>query len=278
MLDINFFYPRWGAEHIQWSHFLDRVQKEGYQGIEWFPFGESRDLNYDFIFDLLEQRGLKYTIVMVVVGKAKSFEDYLLMLEHQLFQLASINQIQPLFITAQIGREYFTFDQICKCIEICDKIEYQTGIPIYQETHRNKWTYGIHKIVPILEVFPNLKLTLDISHWYCVSESFLEDQQLLLSRILNNVHHVHTRIGHTQGSQVHDVTHVMYADIVQVHLDVWQKYIDIKIKDGISSFTFTTEFGPPPYLISTGNTKLDYEEQWKQNLWIKNFLAESLIL
>ena len=38
----------------------------------------------------------------------------------------------------------------------------------------------------------------------------------------------------------------------------------------------TTEFGPAPYLISSGNQAQDYEEQWRQNLWIKAYLLNNL--
>ena len=70
----------------------------------------------------------------------------------------------------------------------------------------------------ILAQYPGLKLTLDISHWYCVSESFLEDQQDLLTELLDLVYHVHTRVGHTQGSQISmSVIHYL-KDIVKQHL------------------------------------------------------------
>lgn len=273
---VNYFYPRWGAEHIDWVVFLDRVKNEGYKGIEWFPFGEISLVDYDRVFGLLEERGLQYCIVMAVKDSYETFEDYLLLLEKQLFMLSDLVRLKPLFISAQVGREYFTIDQISRCIHLCNQVEKQTGVSIFQETHRNKWSYGIHRLEPIIELFPDLKLTLDISHWFCVSESFLEDQQFLLSKILHHVHHVHCRVGHTQGSQVHDVSHIMYEDIVQKHTKVWQQYLDNKLSKEESYLTFTTEFGPPPYLISCGDKDLDYQEQWRQNVWIKHYLENNL--
>ena len=277
MVDIQFFYPRWGAEHVAWTDFLDRVQSDGYIGVEWYPFGE-KNRNYEEMLQGLIDRSMVYCIVFAVWGKINDFSHYLILLEEQLRELASLGKcnLAPKFISAQIGREYYTQEQILACLNICKKVENQTGIPIFQETHRNKWTYGIHRIPTILSHFPSLKFTLDISHWYCVSESYLEDQQNLLISLLDNVEHIHARIGHTQGSQISDVSNAMYDDILKIHLGVWQKYLSNKIHSGKKRISITTEFGPPPYLISSGDPQQDYEEQWHQNLWMKDYLQKNL--
>lgn len=276
MVKINFFYPRWGAEHVDWVTFLNKVKSEGYQGIEWFPFGENVSCDYEYVLDLLQEIGLKYTIVMTVQERHDSFDEYLVLLAQQLEKLSMMGNYRPLFISAQVGREYFSEDQVCVCLDMCDQVEKKMGIQIFQETHRNKWNYGIHKLDTILDRCPNLKLTLDISHWYCVSESFLHDQQALLNRILPHVYHIHARVGHTQGAQVHDVSHPMYSEVISEHINVWQQYIETKLSKGISELSFTTEFGPPPYLISSGDPDVDYQEQWRQNLWIKQCLENRL--
>ncbi|MDM1047469.1 sugar phosphate isomerase/epimerase [Sphingobacterium hotanense] len=278
MVDIQFFYPRWGAEHTAWTAFLDRVKDAGYQGIEWYPYGEKNKNDYQQMLQSLQDRQLRYSIVFAVFGGAKDFAHYLELLEEQLTELANLGEygLAPEFISAQAGREYYTSEQILACLAVCSKVEQQTGISIYQETHRNKWTYGIHRIPAIKEQFPGLKLTLDISHWYCVSESYLEDQQDLLTSLLSDVCHVHTRVGHTQGSQISDVSNPLFEDIVKTHLTVWQQYISKQIQLGRKKLTFTTEFGPPPYLITSGDSVKDYEEQWRQNLWIKKYLMDHL--
>ncbi len=279
MVDVQFMYPRWGAEHISWNDFLDRVLLEGYQGIEWYPYGEKEVLNFSNIFQALTDRDLQYSIVFAVFGDTPSFESYLIALEEQLVEMAQLGQygLAPRFISAQVGREYYSQEQILACLTVCEKVEQLTGIPIYQETHRNKWTYAVHRIPSIKKAFPALKLTLDISHWYCVSESYLEDQQDQVFDLLPQVYHVHTRVGHTQGSQISDVSNPRNELALRKHLEVWQQYVNLQLSNGRRRFTFTTEFGPPPYLISSGNAEQDYEEQWRQNKWIKNYLMSHLI-
>ena len=275
MVKLDFFYPRWGNEHVVWEDFLDRVVKAGYVGVEWFPFGE--DTDPEKVVKLLQKYKLNYTIVTCVQKKVNSISAYFALLEEQLnyYGMLAETYFAPLFISVQMGREYFSPDDVLAGLQLCARVETQYGIEILQETHRNKWSYGLHTVAPMAELYPQLKLTLDISHWYCVSESFLEDRQEEMNRLLPYVKHVHARVGHSQGSQVPDVRKKIYRDIVATHCAVWQRWIDLNKPD--ARLTMTTEFGPPPYLIPSGNQVLDCERQWKQNLWMKNYLSRHLI-
>lgn len=279
MVNVNFLYPRWGAEHVDWNEFLAEVKEQGYYGIEWYPYGD-RDTNYEAVIAQLKDIGLKYAIVMTVKDEPQSEADYFQRLEKQLGELASLGQhsLAPLFISAQTGREYFSLDEVYRCLSICDKVQSETGIKIYQETHRNKWAYGLHKIPEVLKKYPSLRFTLDISHWFCVSESYLEDQRDKLLNILPHVDHIHSRVGYTQGAQIPDVTNPLYKDIVDIHLEIWQQWVDLKKINGVQNITISTEFGPPPYLITTGHIDTDYLKQWEQNLWIKKYLIQLLNL
>ncbi|MDR2283110.1 MAG: sugar phosphate isomerase/epimerase [Sphingobacterium sp.] len=278
MVKVDFFYPRWGSEHIAWDTFLDSIQKEGYCGVEWFPFGE--DTDHEEVLRLLHGRGLKYTIVTCVVEPFDHVRVYYQLLEKQLSYYGELAKkiFRPEVISVQMGREYFEVEDIVQGLHLCERISQQYGVPVLQETHRNKWNYGLHTIPRILKLFPGLRLTLDISHWYCVSESYLEDRKHVLEEILPHVDHIHARVGHSQGSQVPDVRERAYRQIVDTHVAVWQKWIDLQKDRGVEQITICTEFGPPPYLISSGNQDLDKDKQWQQNIWIKKHLEHTLIL
>lgn len=193
-MKIKFFCPRWGFKDIPWEIFLADVKAEGYSGIEWFPHGEK--INSREVIELLQHHQLELAIVMTVTQPYKTFKAYLSSLKEQLFDLCSLS---PLHISAQTGREYFTAPQIEACIECCRQVSKQTGIPVYQETHRNKWTYAAHVVHPFLEKYSDLMLTLDVSHWFCVSESYLEDQSSAVEKAIRHARHIHARVGHTEG-------------------------------------------------------------------------------
>jgi sugar phosphate isomerase/epimerase len=273
-MKIKFFCPRWGAEHIEWPEFLKAVKEAGYAGIEWFPYAEKGD--YSEVVRLLEQYGLEFTIVMAVIKRIDNFDEYLAELEKQLLDLCSIrhNNKFPLFISAQTGREFYSAQQVDQCLLCCNKISRLTGIPIHQETHRNKWTFAAHQVYPVLQKHPDLTLTLDVSHWFCVSESYLHDQQPAVELAIRHAKHIHARVGHTEGPQVWEPASEEYAEALGEHLAIWDKWIKFRKETGAVYCTITPEFGAPPYLVFANRHGTPFEEQWRLNLWMKNLLEK----
>jgi sugar phosphate isomerase/epimerase len=271
-MKIKFLCPRWGFEHTDWEIFLTDVKMAGYEGIEWFPYGENADPQH--VIGLLQQHQLKFAIVMTVTGYHEHFKDYLAALKDQLLDLSAMRSpfLSPLHISAQTGREYFTEQQIEECLECCAAVSKLTGIPIYQETHRNKWTYAAHLVYPFLEKYPELNLTLDVSHWFCVSESYLEDQEPAVHKAVQHARHIHARVGHTEGPQVWEPSAPEYSEALEAHLKIWDQWIYTRIKDGATHCTITPEFGPPPYMVFANREGSPQQEQWRLNYWMKSLL------
>ncbi|SDJ05340.1 Sugar phosphate isomerase/epimerase [Pedobacter sp. ok626] len=270
---LKFLCPRWGFEELPWPVFLKRVKEANYAGIEWFPFGENCD--HQEVLDLLKYYDLDFAIVMAVIKPYATFEQYLEGLKQDLSQLMEIRDEfkAPLFFSAQTGREFFNDDQIQACLDLCDQFEAQYQTPIHQETHRNKWTYAAHRVAPVLATHPDLKLTLDASHWFCVSESYLEDQQAAVNSAIAHARHIHARVGSTQSSQVWDPADAEYADALAAHVQIWDKWVNL-MKTNQMPITITPEFGPAPYMVKGNRTSSLREEQWRINLWMKDFLQK----
>ncbi|MBZ4189508.1 sugar phosphate isomerase/epimerase [Niabella sp. 3A5MI-3] len=253
---------------------MTEVKKAGYAGIEWFPFGEPGDPRN--VLALLEEMELDFAIVMQVTGVYSGFETYTAALKNDLLKLAALRTAgkQPLFISVQCGREYFTAAQVLECLAICEAVSAATGTAIYQETHRNKWSYGAHTVYPVLKQQPDLRLTLDVSHWFCVSESYLEDQQEAVLAAVQQTSHVHARVGHTEGPQVFNPALPEYAAALHEHLKIWDRWVAFRKQQGFAESTITPEFGPPPYLVPASRDIDLQQEQWGLNLWMKNLLNE----
>jgi hypothetical protein len=94
-----------------------------------------------------------------------------------------------------------------------------------------------------IEKNPELRLTLDISHWCNVHESLLADQQETIDLALERVSHIHSRVGHPQGPQVNDPRAPEWEQALKAHLGWWDKVIARKKKNG-ERMTILTEFGP----------------------------------
>lgn len=269
---IKFFAPRWGFEQTDWKPFLQSVKDAGYDGIEWFPFGDdSTGSNHAGVIKMLNDSGLEFGIVMAVQKHYPILEDYLAELEKQLMYFSGL---EPLFITAQTGREFFTPDQIERTISCCNDVTEKTGVPIYQETHRNKWAFAAHAVAPVLDKHPDLPLALDISHWFCVSESYLHDQLETVNKAIIHTRHIHARVGHTQGPQVFDPALPEYAEALNEHTVVWERIVAARASTGAATLTITPEFGPPPYMVFGNRPGTPQDEQWRINLWMKDYLTK----
>lgn len=272
-MNIQFFCPRWGAEQISWEPFLQSVKEAGYTGVEWFPYSEQGD--YIEVVKLLERYELDLAIVMAVTGQPENIDDYLAAFEQQLTDLSAIRTPgkQPLQITAQTGREFYSEEEVMRCLACCEQVSRKTGIPIYQETHRNKWAYAAHTVYKQLLRHP-FPLTLDVSHWFCVSESYLHDQQPAVELAIRHTRHLHARVGHTQGPQVWDPAAEEYREALDEHLAIWDKWIQLQKESGAPYCTITPEFGPPPYMVFANRPGTPFEEQWRVNLWMKTLLQK----
>jgi len=127
---------------------------------------------------------------------------------------------------------------------------------------------------PFLKKYPDLHITLDVSHWFCVSESYLADQQEAVREAIAHARHIHARVGHAEGPQVWEPSAPEYAEALQAHLAIWDKWIETRMAAGASECTITPEFGPPPYMVFANRQGTPQQEQWRLNSWMKSFLEK----
>jgi len=155
---------------------------------------------------------------------------------------------EPVFFNAHTGADSWSRNETEDFYGKVLELEKEVGIAIAHETHRlrpfgNPWTTR-----DILEKFPDLKLTVDLSHWVCVCERLLPDLGDIIALVAKHSHHLHTRVGHEQGSQVPDPR----APEWQGHLDAHEAWWDIiwntQREQGREVSTLTPEFGPFPYM------------------------------
>ena len=266
---LEFFQTNWGNK-LSWGDFCERVKTDGYDGIEvWLPgtVEEKAQLKA-----ALKTHGLQIGL-LCGTDKTLAFKESLKSFERQLDTLL---KWRPRYINCHTGSDFFTRAQNTQFINIANKKAKESGIPIYHETHRGRFSYNLPSTAEYVKEIPELKLTLDISHWMVVHESLLKDQHEALTPIIANSHHIHARVGHAEGPQVNDPEAPEWHDALQRHLDIWEQLIRFKWKAGITSFTITTEFGPPDYLPTLPYTQIPVADQWKANLFIMNALKARL--
>jgi sugar phosphate isomerase/epimerase len=263
--NVLFFCPRWGADD-SWDSFCKRVKEAGYDGVEaGVSSPEAPEANE--VLDALRKHGLSLVGQYYQSAEA-DIEQHASNYEKYLRRLAAM---KPLFINAQTGKDYFTFAQNKRLIDIAARVAVDTGVEIVHETHRGKALFAAHITRPFLDQLPAMKLTLDISHWCNVHESLMHDQVENVDVALGRTRHIHSRVGHPEGPQVNDPRASEWKDVIDAHLQWWDKVAAIHQKNG-TTLTITTEFGPPDYMPVLPFTRQPVASQWDINVHMMKLL------
>ncbi len=267
--NLEFFNTDWGRT-VSWDAFCERTKTSGYDGIEiWFPTDEESQKQ---LKAALEKHNLK---VGFLNGTNKSipFEESLKQYTEHFKTLLSWN---PAYINCHTGNDFFSIEQNKAFIEAANKVAKESGTPIYHETHRGRFSYNLPDTEKYMTAIPDLKLTLDISHWMVVHESLLENQDENLKEVINRSHHIHARVGHAEGPQVSDPEAPEWKRALNRHMDIWEKVILQKWAKSDKPFTITSEFGPPDYMPTLPYTRVPVSNQWKVNVFIMQAIKKRM--
>ncbi len=255
----------WGFEGSMDS-FCVKAKAAGYDGIEvWYPTDEKDRIE---LYAALEKHQLK---VGFLVGSGDS--NYQKHFDTFKQNLEAAVKLKPLYINCHSGRDYFSFDQNKKFIDLGVQVATQSAVPVYHETHRSRIMYSAPITRQFIEAHPQLKLTLDISHWCNVHESLLQDQKETIDLALTRTEHIHARIGHPEGPQVNDPRAPEWDAAVKAHFTWWDVVVERKKKEG-KTMTILTEFGPPDYMPATPYTRQPLANQWDINVYMMQTLRK----
>lgn len=267
--ELLFMATDWGFSGSM-DEFCAAAKKEGYEGIEvWWPAGNAGV--QENLFAALKKHELQ---VGFLCGGGQS--DPVLHLNTFKANLDAIlsNKFQkPVYVNCHSGKDYFSYDQNKLFIDYTVKKTKESGVPVYHETHRGRMLYSAIVAKQFIEKNPELRLTLDISHWCVVHESLLGDQKETVDLALDRVGHIHSRVGHPQGPQVNDPRAPEWEQAIKSHLAWWDKVIERKKQKG-ERMTILTEFGPPDYLPTLPYTRQPVADQWAINVHMMNLLRK----
>nr|MBI1230724.1 sugar phosphate isomerase/epimerase [Cytophagales bacterium] len=265
-MKLLFFCPLWGSEFIPFKQFLENVCRAGYDGVEMSFSLDPKER--DEKASMVKSAGLKL-VAQHWETVVHEFEAHKQQYENRLRNLAAT---QPLFINSQTGKDFYTYEQNSALFELAERIADETGVPVVHETHRGKWSFAAHITKDYLVRLPELKITLDISHWCATAESFLEDQQEAVDLAIAAAGHLHARVGYTEGPQVPDPRIPNWENALNAHLAWWDQFILRNKQSGNSAVTITPEFGAPPYMVLHPATGVPLVDQWEINVWMMETL------
>ena len=251
------------------EEYCAKVKKEGYDGIEiWWPT-EKKD--QDELFACLKKYNLE--VGFLTAGHESNYKQHFESFK-KMIDAAITNKVQqPLYINCHSGKDYFSFEENKAIVDYTIKLAKDTGIKICHETHRSRMLFAAPVAKHFFKEIPELRITLDISHWCNVSESLLQDQPETIATAIERADHVHARIGHQEGPQVNDPRAPEWDEAVKAHFAWWDKIVDLKKQKG-ETLTILTEFGPPTYLPTVPYTMQPLADQWAINIHMLNTLKK----
>ena len=270
-MQIKYICSMWGMNRPTLKANLEAIKSAGYDGVETWAPGDAtqrRELR-----SILDDLGLYLVSQQWTFGN--SAEEHIASFEEQF--LRNI-ELQPGFINSHTGVDHYTLAENLPIFDHARLLAERHGVTVLHETHRGRPTFSAPSTMALLDARPHIALTADFSHWCCVHESLLQDQTGRVQRASEHAHYIHARVGHAEGPQVPDPRVPEWQAALNTHLAWWQKIVDIRSRAGAEILSICTEFGPPDYMVRLPFTGVPISDQWKINLYMKEYLQQNLKL
>jgi sugar phosphate isomerase/epimerase len=247
----------WGVDPETWPVTIKKIKKNGYTAVECAPHMWD-DATKQALREELKKNDLKLVYQIHTDAyqnypkKDKTVNGHVELFKSQLNDAKENWGEFLLFVNCHSGYDGWNREQresfFGSVLEHCSKDE----LVVCHETHRSRVLYNPWVTLELVEKFPQLKITADLSHWFNVIERKLDDEMEIIEKIAPHVHHIHGRVGHSQGPQVPDPNHPMWSEWLEAHERCWDCIWKIRAKNGAPVTYFEPEFGPPPYAWVTG--------------------------
>lgn len=161
----------------------------------------------------------------------------------------------------------YTLDECVPYVEGWRRLADDAGVTMQIETHRDRMTTDLLFTLHLLDRFPDLRLTADLSH-YLVGREFAwpvsEENHALIHRILDNSWGFHGRVASREQVQV-PITFPHHRDWVELFMGWWEYGFRSWRRRAApdATLTFLCELGPAPYAI-TGRDGYDLSDRWDE--------------
>ncbi len=261
-MKLNIYKSLWGMPGALEEQ-LRQIADAGYDGIEVpmpAPENEAR------FRKLLRHYKLDYIPMAITTGE--NVDEHLRTLQAELKRAMTF---KPSLINVQGSKDYYWYDEQVHFFEqalaLAQPME-RAGVPVLHETHRTRALYAPNVTGRLLRLFPELKLTSDLSHWCVVCESLLDDQQEDLALACARTHHIHARVGYEGGAQVPDPRAPEWAAHVAKHEAWWKATLATQKKARREVMTVTVEYGAHYYMHTLPYTQQPVANVWDVNLWM----------
>jgi len=160
-----------------------------------------------------------------------------------------------------------TLDECVPLIEGWCGLARDAGVALHVETHRDRMTTDLYFTLRLLERFPELRLTGDLSH-YLVGREFAwpisDENHLLMRRVLDQCWGFHGRVASREQIQV-QISFPHHRDWVDLFMGWWEYGMRgwRRRAPPDAVLTFLCELGPREYAM-TGADGYELSDRWQE--------------
>jgi len=266
-MKIEHFKTMWGFEGDFETACIQAKEKD-FRGIEGQAPKEKEERAYWKA--CLEKYGLDY------IGEIVTGGDYVPARHHSVqahiddVQSAIENalELNPRFMTCLGGLDAWSKEESIIFFNGAMQQAQKHQLEILFETHRSRILFTPWVTREILQALPQIKLTLDISHWCVVCERLMDRELETIRAIAPHVYHIHGRVGYDQGPQVPHPAAPECNEALLSHQECWEIIWDAQYSKGLKVTTMTPEFGPDGYLHTLPFTNAPVADLWEINCWM----------
>jgi hypothetical protein len=199
----------------------------------------------------------------------------------------TVDDLKPIIEHVQeLGADHINLQPDIKPYRLEDCIPYiegwrrlarDAGIKLQIETHRDRMTTDLFFTLHLLDCFPDLRLTGDLSH-YVVGREFAwpisEENHALMRRILDNCWGFHGRVASREQVQV-QISFPHQKDWVDLFMGWWEYgFRRWKARAGADeTLTFLCELGPREYAM-TGPDGYELSDRWMEAKMMKDMVRD----
>jgi len=259
----------WGMDQPTLEDNLKLIKDTGFDGVEMQVPCNCAEQNR--LGALLDEIGLD--LVAQVRAEGSTVDEQIDSLEKELNRAM---ELSTLLTNVHCGKDYWPLAENIRVISIAQKFASEPGIKILHETHRARATFCTTSTMDIIDALPEIRFTADFSHWCCVHNSLLQDQQDSVNRVIERSDYIHARVGSATSPQITDPRSADWKEAVEVHVRWWERIAEHHKNKNSEFLPICSEFGPPDYMVTLPSTGKPIADQWAINCYMKDMLKERL--
>ncbi len=268
-MKIKYLCTMWGMDQSTLKDSLNLIRDADFDGVEMLVPYKRAERNR--LGALLNEIGLD--LVAQVRAEGLTVDGQIDSLKNELNRASDLN---TLLTNVHCGKDYWSLAENIRVISSAQKVASKLGIKILHETHRARATFCTSSTMDIIGTLPEIRFTADFSHWCCVHNSLLQDQQDPVNRVIERSDYIHARVGSAISPQITDPRSTGWKEAVGAHVRWWERIAEHHKNNNSEFLPICSEFGPPDYMATLPFTGEPIADQWNINCYMKDMLKERL--